>query len=138
MTAAVLAAVRARILAGLPGIADVTGDPHQRAPSRLPAFAAALALVGSEPAAMGGGRFDDYELRLALWPRGYRPPDDPSADLAAVATAVLGFLTAEPADLGGLVWSISPAAHDADIEAGETRQGRLDVTFDLRVYAPGG
>lgn len=138
MTAAVLAEVRRRILAALPGIADVSADPHQRAPARLPAFAAALSMSGSDPVAMGSAAsLDEYELRLVLWPRPYRPADDIPADLAVVAYRVRTAIMAAPSDLGGLVWSISPASHDGDAEASEERQARLDLSFNIQIVGCG-
>ncbi|MDO5606476.1 MAG: hypothetical protein Q4G25_15075 [Paracoccus sp. (in: a-proteobacteria)] len=134
MTRAVLDDVRKRLRAAFPASADVTGVPFQRAPSRLPAFAAAIGLTGSEPVSMGSAaRLDDYDLRLVFWPAPHRADADGSAMLAALEADIRAALVAAPADLGGLVWSISPVTADGEIEAGDERQPRLDLLFSVQV-----
>lgn len=134
MTARALVEARARLKAVFPAAHDASDDPNPLAPSRLPAFTAALSLGGGDLIGMGGGEYlETGDLRISIWDAGHAPGSPVRTDLVGLAQKARAAILGAPADLSGAVWSIAPASEERDIAAGQSRQGRVDLAFEVQV-----
>lgn len=128
--AEIVAEIKGRVLAILPGAFDATGEAEAVEPKRLPAFAVVLAVQDAEPAAMGApdAFLETGTLSVTVWQTGGPGID---ATLRATADALTAAMLATPRDLGGLVEWIRPGDQDFDVARAERRAGRVDLTFPV-------
>ena len=127
----ILDEIRARVAVAWPAARDVTEEPHAVAVPRLPAFAIRAEPRGAEPRAMNAPGAFMYEdlVTLTAWRAG---GVDLEARLLDMADALEALVLALPAGLGGLAWSIDREAAGVEVEAGETRVGRLELALLVR------
>lgn len=136
MTAAVAAAVRARLAAAFPAAADVSDAPEPTGAGRLPAFAVRVRRLSSEIVTIGTAPEveETLDISVAFWRTGESSGfwDALAGDAAAIRAAVF----ADPPDLDDLVAGLDAGAEEFDLEVAEKRVGRAEVVFEARRIAP--